>query len=288
MNTESSQTKAKHLRPRAVAASVAALCALSAAVPAVSGAAGKRDRDRDGLSNRAERRIGTSPKRADTDRDRLKDGREVRLGSNPLRADTDGDGTPDGQEVRDGSDPRIDESEVEGTLTAIGDSSVTISGRDGVETVVAVDASTELRAPDRDESGDVTLADFQVGDRVEAHLNADGTVATELKVEGNEVKGLLTAIGENSVTITGRDGVATDVGIDANTEFRAPSRERDGEVTLADFQIGDRVKAELSPDGSVATELKRLPAKAQGHGRGKGQGRGEGHGRGQGRGHGED
>jgi len=288
MKITTNETRSKRSSSRAVAASVATLCALTAAVPAISSAASKRDRDRDGLSNRAERRIGTSPKRADTDRDRLKDGREVRLGSNPLRADTDGDGTPDGREVSDGTDPCTDENEVEGTLTAVGESSVTIVDRDGVETVVAIDGATELRAPDRDASGDVTLADFQVGDRVEAHMSADGSVATALEVEAVEVKGLLTAIGENSVTITGRDGIATEVAIDSNTRFRAPSRERDGEVTLADFQIGDRVKAELSADGSVATELKRLPTKAQGHGRGEGRGRGEGHGRGQGRGRGED
>ena len=282
-----SETKNHGLKPRAITASVAALCALAAAVPAAASAAGRGDKDGDGLSNRAERKIGTSPTRADTDRDRLKDGREVRIGTNPRRADTDGDGVADGQEIREGSDPRIDENEVKGTLTAVGESSVTITNRDGVETVVAIDSSTVLEAPDRDESGTVTLADFQVGDRVEAHMSEDGTVAVKLEVKISEwdLKGRLTAIGESSVTVTDREGVATEVGIDANTVFRVRDRNEDGASNLADFQIGDGVKVKLNADGTAAAELKR---DGKGHGHGKGQGKGQGKGSGHGHGRGQE
>jgi len=49
----------------------------------VSGLSPTVDRDRDGLSDRAERVLGTDPRRADTDHDGVRDGREVMLGRNP-------------------------------------------------------------------------------------------------------------------------------------------------------------------------------------------------------------
>ncbi|QQS34716.1 MAG: OmpA family protein [Ignavibacteriales bacterium] len=65
----------------------------------VSGA-GMGDNDKDGLTNREEKEIGTDPETADTDRDGLNDGDEVKKYlSNPLSDDTDGDGIKDGDEV---------------------------------------------------------------------------------------------------------------------------------------------------------------------------------------------
>ncbi|HEY3295356.1 MAG TPA: OmpA family protein [bacterium] len=59
-----------------------------------------RDWDKDGLSNKDEKRLGTNPKKADTDGDGLTDGDEVHTyHSDPLKMDTDGDGLADGDEV---------------------------------------------------------------------------------------------------------------------------------------------------------------------------------------------
>ena len=58
-----------------------------------------RDRDRDGLSDDAERRNGTNPRKRDTDGDRLNDGAERRHHTNPRARDTDGDRLGDGAEV---------------------------------------------------------------------------------------------------------------------------------------------------------------------------------------------
>src|SRR3954462_8346752 len=57
-----------------------------------------RDTDRDGLTNKGERRHNTDPRKADTDRDGMKDGAEVRTGNNPRRRDSDGDGVKDASE----------------------------------------------------------------------------------------------------------------------------------------------------------------------------------------------
>jgi hypothetical protein len=107
--------------------------------PPTAVAAAGRDRDHDGLRDRAERRrYHTSPRRKDTDRDRLRDGAEVRryhtnprrkdtdrdglrdraeirrYHTNPRKKDTDGDGVSDGAEVRAGTNPRKRDSDGDG------------------------------------------------------------------------------------------------------------------------------------------------------------------------------
>ena len=53
------------------------------------------DRDGDGLSDRAEHKLGTDPDNPDTDGDGLSDGEEVALGTDPNDPDTDHDGIDD-------------------------------------------------------------------------------------------------------------------------------------------------------------------------------------------------
>ena len=58
------------------------------------------DPDKDGLSNKVEKELGTDPKKPDTDGDGLSDGAEVNQHkTDPLKADTDADGLNDGAEV---------------------------------------------------------------------------------------------------------------------------------------------------------------------------------------------
>jgi Bacterial TSP3 repeat len=67
----------------------------------------RRDPDRDGLNNRRELRLRTHPRRADTDRDGLRDGAERRrFHTNPRKPDTDGDGFRDRCELRKRTNPR--------------------------------------------------------------------------------------------------------------------------------------------------------------------------------------
>jgi outer membrane protein OmpA-like peptidoglycan-associated protein len=64
------------------------------------GESGDADPDKDGLTNREEKQLGTDPHNADTDGDGLTDGEEVlKYKTNPLKADTDGDGLTDGDEI---------------------------------------------------------------------------------------------------------------------------------------------------------------------------------------------
>jgi hypothetical protein len=89
-----------------------AVVALAAAVVAVvatpSNGARSGDRDRDGLSDRFERkRTHTDPRKVDTDADGLVDGYEWRRSkTSPVRADSDRDDQADALEVLVGTDPR--------------------------------------------------------------------------------------------------------------------------------------------------------------------------------------
>ncbi len=58
------------------------------------------DPDKDGLTNKEERELGTDPHNPDSDGDGLSDGDEVhKYHTDPLKFDTDGDGLSDGDEV---------------------------------------------------------------------------------------------------------------------------------------------------------------------------------------------
>lgn len=64
---------------------------------------GELDCDKDGLSDREEKRLGTDPCLADTDGDRLGDIDEIRVhGTDPLKGDTDGDKLGDAEELAEG------------------------------------------------------------------------------------------------------------------------------------------------------------------------------------------
>ncbi|MEI7811609.1 MAG: OmpA family protein [Ignavibacteria bacterium] len=75
-----------------------------------------KDKDKDGLTNKEEEKLGTNPKNPDTDNDGLTDGDEVlKYKTNPLRIDTDGDGLSDYDEVfKYKTDPNIADTDGDG------------------------------------------------------------------------------------------------------------------------------------------------------------------------------
>ena len=226
---------------------------LIASLPAgaIAAKATKTDPDRDGLSNKVEKRLGTNARRADTDRDKLKDGVEVRLGTNPLRKDSDSDGVNDGREVADGTDPcPARANQVRGAVASVGSDSVTITKQDATTVTLTVNADTKLRIPDTDGSGTVTLADLKAGDKVGARTSpTDPTLALSVKVEyeeGEEVEGAVSAVGTTSLTVTKEDGTSATVNVNAETKLRAPDRDGSGKITLADILVADKVEAYMS------------------------------------------
>jgi len=81
-----------------------------------TGSSADADPDKDGLSNKVEKELGTDRKKADTDGDGLNDGEEMnRWNTNPLRADSDNDGLIDGAEVNQyKTDPRKTDTDGDG------------------------------------------------------------------------------------------------------------------------------------------------------------------------------
>ena len=248
---------------RTLAAGLAAV-GLIASIPAGASAAKlsrAADPDRDGLSTKAERRIGTKPRKADTDRDRINDGREVRLGSNPLKADTDGNGTPDGRQLRGGDHP-CGPATV-GTVASVGSTTVTVTLADGTEKTFTANSSTALRGvTDRDGSGAPTIADLQAGDEVIVRASEeDPTVATMIAIKpagpGAYVKGTVSAVDSASITIALADGTSKSYTVNSSTEVKGPDRDGSGTVTIADIATGDKVEVEASSsDPTVAEEIK--------------------------------
>lgn len=69
---------------------------------------------------------------------------------------------------------------VEGTITAVGASSVTIQARSGGQVTVGVTAATKIERNDRH----VSLSAFKVGDRGEALFNPTTKVASKVEAVG--------------------------------------------------------------------------------------------------------
>ncbi len=158
-----------------------------------------------------------------------------------------------------------------GVVTAVGSSSLTITDEAGRSKTITVNSATKLRAPDRDASGSVTLADIIAGDKVKIHLSAsDLTVARSVKVKVKALKivGTVAAVGADSVTITLADGAQKTVSVNAQTKLRIADRDASGSVTLADLKVGDKIRAKaIAATGSTLLALRISAGQyATGHG----------------------
>ncbi len=146
-----------------------------------------------------------------------------------------------------------------GVVTAVGSSSLTITDKAGVTKTITVNSATKLRAPDRDASGSVTLADIIAGDKVKIHLSkSDRTVArsVKVKVEALKIVGTVAAVGKDSVTITLADATQKTVSVNADTKLKIPDTDASGNVTLADLKVGDKIKVKTSAtDATLAVGI---------------------------------
>ena len=145
--------------------------------------------------------------------------------------------------------------EIEGTVQAVGASSVTVSGQ-----VIAVNADTKIKRGDHT----IALSDLKMGDKVEvdAIIQADGSLlATKIKVEDDEdddnqgeneveFKGTIDSITPPTLMVSGRK-----VMTNGSTRIRSG----DKTITLADLKPGEKVEVDgtKQADGSVlASKIK--------------------------------
>jgi Ca2+-binding RTX toxin-like protein len=171
-------------------------------------------------------------------------------------------------------------AQAEGTITAIDATAgtLTILTEKGATVTLTVDANTKFEINE----APATLADFHVGDAVEAKFNPDTNVATKIESavndagenEGNDdrgghhggrqngqraqVEGSITAIdaAAGRVTIKTRAGRSVTVSITPQTRLER----NDVHVTLDAFQVGDAAEARFDPATGVATKLEAVGA----------------------------
>lgn len=250
---------------------------------------GIEDADGDDLANAGEDSSGNDPLDADSDDDGVSDGDEYSgvvnsfdgtnlvidldtggqvsgtVGSTTRVTCEDEDGHEDnhrGLSLRSGDS---DSNELKGRVVSVASDHLVVQPLFGPQIDVYADGDTELEAPDRDSSGDISLEDFLAEDRVEAEMRPGTQFADSIEVDepeigedGEEIKGVISAISisPDTVTITGRMGEEYIVDIDSSTFLRAPDRDSSGDTTLADFQVGDRVEADMPQSGNVALSLR--------------------------------
>ncbi len=148
-----------------------------------------------------------------------------------------------------------EEGSVDGTITAISGSSVTIAPSDGSSPVtVTADTSTMIEVNDEP----ATLADLQVNMTAEAEYDPTTMVAFSIDAqsegEDQEVSGTVAAVDttNNTITITPSDGGSpVTLNVTAATEISVNGED----ATLADVQAGMPVQAEYDSATMTAYEI---------------------------------
>ena len=134
------------------------------------------------------------------------------------------------------------------TITAISGSSVSLETEDGWTRTITVTTDTAITKGGQK----AALSDLEVGDtvRLGQKRNADGSwTVTALAVVLPKTAGTVTAIGSDTITITGRDGTAQTIHTTGSTTYH--KGKADG--TRADVTVGSQIVAigERGSDGSI-------------------------------------
>ena len=154
------------------------------------------------------------------------------------------------------------------TITAMNGSSISLETADGWTRTITVTDETQLSK----DGEEITLADFEVGDRIRFRQTADdaGTwTVTAIALVSPSVFGQVTAVDGDSITLSQRDGSSVTVHIDGSTLFTVS-----GETgkSASDIEVGMIVAAsgELNGDGSLDAAQVRAGTIWDGIGRGRG------------------
>ena len=141
------------------------------------------------------------------------------------------------------------------TITAISGSSVSLATEDGWTRTITVTAEASIT-----KGGEkAALADLKVGDivRLGQKRNDDGTwTVTALAVVLPQTAGKVTAVGADTITITGRDGAAQTIHTTGSTTYHRGK----ATGTRADVVVGSGIVAvgERGSDGSLTATSVRV------------------------------
>jgi hypothetical protein len=136
---------------------------------------------------------------------------------------------------------RVIVPQVGGTVTAVGDTSLTLRLRDGTSRTVTVNGSTRYLVGSRA----ATKADVKVGSAITAQgsLSGDTFTAISVMVRPDVIAGEVTAKAADSITLKTRDGASVTVKVDSSTTYRIAGKDA---ATLADVTVGMQLAAEGS------------------------------------------
>lgn len=192
------------LTPGALGLLVALGMLLATTGDAVAGRC-RRDADCDGIPNKQERALGTSPANADTDHDGLSDGEEVnKVGCDPTDPDSDDDGVDDGDEVVDHTDPEDPDTDDDGDGDGDGDDQdpkaelapKLVGPLDAVDVAaktLSLFGCLVVDASNAEIDDHLTLANLMVGAFVKIKLDASqlpALVATKIELEDEDQDGV--------------------------------------------------------------------------------------------------
>jgi len=135
------------------------------------------------------------------------------------------------------------------TISSISGSNLSLETEDGWTRTITVGSSTTIT-----KAGEtIALGDLAVGDQIgfSQERADDGTYTiTAIKVVLPAIGGEVTAVADNTITVTGKDGTTGTIHVDGDTTY-----EVDGTTgqALSDIEVGDFVIAEgaLRTDGSL-------------------------------------
>lgn len=157
-----------------------------------------------------------------------------------------------------------DETEIEGIITAITGSALTIRKENGEEVVVLIDSATRIRRDD----DLVDVSELRVGQKVEIEVrrNADSSlVAIEIEIETDdevEVEGVVIAVSSASITVQTTSGIVVTFRVTAETLVR----NGDSPASIDSIRPGDRVEIDgyRGNDGTLVAVVIELEADDEG------------------------
>ena len=146
---------------------------------------------------------------------------------------------------------KLNATELKGLVVAVDAVAGTVTVQsNGVDTVLTVDATTYIKRNSRI----ATLAELQLGDKVEAKYNSLTMIASKIEAKLNyaEAKGFVAAVDAVAGTVTIRTSSADVVlTVDAATYIK---RDRTI-VTLAGLLLGDKVEAKYNAVTMIASKI---------------------------------
>ncbi|HEX3555831.1 MAG TPA: DUF5666 domain-containing protein [Thermoanaerobaculia bacterium] len=155
-------------------------------------------------------------------------------------------------------------SQVEGTVTAVTGTSLTITPEHGGPVTLKVDASTRYVL----DGAAATLADVKVGQRAHASYDRTTSLAAVVLLQNVTpptalavIQGRVTAVSATSITIAPEHGSPVTLVIDSSTVITRRGRT----ATAADVHAGDHAEALYVPATLLAKRIETEAAEGSGH-----------------------